>query len=141
LKLFCWTSISKVTGPHYMGSMRLKHQRFFFKLFSIMKFLTPKFMKIKHSFKWFASFGNLFWIKLIIHGPSLTLRFKNMNELELFSEWGSSTKTPTLWNLQKINFKAKVLHVKSKWSQWRLNHVEPCAKLTFEEKWKYKIFG
>jgi hypothetical protein len=63
----------------------------------MVKFVIPKFMKIRCYIRIIVTFGSGFQIKLIIYGSSLSLRCVSMSELELVY---SMFKTSTLWNLQ-----------------------------------------
>jgi hypothetical protein len=87
LKLPYGTSTSKIYSPSFHEIYKIitiKDQSFFFGAFLIVKFFTPKFIKIRCYLESFIIFGSDFQIKLAMYGSSLSLTCLNMDELEFF---------------------------------------------------------
>ena len=84
LKLLYWTSKSKKFNPSFHENYKIiiiKDQSFFGS-FSIVKFFTPKFTKVRCYLRIFVTFESGFQIKLTIYGSSLSLRCISISELK-----------------------------------------------------------
>jgi hypothetical protein len=77
-------------------------------MFFSVNFFTPKLMKIRWSFFFFAPH---FQIKLSIHASNFNSRFVNMSELELFLLTGVLTPNFNTMDLVKILEKNQKLHI------------------------------
>jgi hypothetical protein len=80
-------------------------------MFFIVKFCTPKLMKIRWSSLYFGSFAPHFYIKLSRHGSNLNSTFIIISELVLFLLMGFLTQNFNTMDLIKFLEKNQKLHI------------------------------
>jgi hypothetical protein len=79
--------------PWDLGDYNIQTSKFFFFwMFFIVNFFTPKLMKIRWSSPFFGSFAHHFLIKLSAHGSNLNSIFIIMSELKFILLTGVLTQ-------------------------------------------------